>query len=241
MTIPFKNNCINFYPLNNNFDSLTGVKPNSYSGTFNASKKCIEFNGEQYIDFPLSALNLPAHNFSIVLQVKLQTYTSGTHGIIWIGSLGSFNPYWSKGLLTYDNILALGAANRNGGSAGGGGGWPAFISNNASSLFNTKNDFNTIIITDTEEECRAYIDGKLIGINLNPGNTPTSGSIMLGKHDGYCNGLYRNLGSYNIAFTEEQVKQINFKEESHMIKSSVKNTILNNKLFQEYYIPYKEE
>ena len=100
------------------------------------------------------------------------------------------------------------------------------ITNRSGTLNSYFKDVSQEGFIDTEEECRAYIDGKLIGINLNPGNTPTSGSIMLGKHDGYCNGLYRNLGSYNIAFTEEQVKQINFKDESNMIKSSVKNIIL---------------
>ena len=64
---------------------------------------------------------------------------------------------------------------------------------------------------------------------------------MLGKHDRYCNGLYRNLGSYNIAFTEEQVKQITFSYESQKIKSLIKGTILNNKLFQEHCIPYEED
>ena len=236
MKIPFKDNCINFYPLNNNFDSLTGIKPNYYSGTFNTSKKCIEFTGPEYIDFPLSALNLPAHNFSIVLQVKLKIYTSGDHGIIWVGSLGSYNPYWSKGVAFEANYqtMTFGVANTL-----NGGGIPV---PDWQSCFNvTDDEFDTIVITDTEKEAKLYINNKLALTVQNPGNTPTSGSIMLGKHDGYWNGLYRNLGSYNIAFTKEQVKQINFKDESNMIKSSVKNTILNNKLFQEYYIPYKEE
>lgn len=234
MAIPFKNNCINFYPLNNNFDSLTGIKPNSYSGTFNSSEKCIEFKGSEYIDFPLSALELPSHNFSIILQVKLNI-KSGDEGIIWIGSLGANNPTWSKGLYCNASSIYLGAAN-----SGNVYGWGQSISNGIS-LFNTIDDFDTIVITDTEEFCKLYINGKLIATSENPGITPTSGSITLGKHDGYCNGLYRNLGSYNIVFTEEQVKQITFNYESQKIKSLIKDTILNNKLFREHCILYENE
>ena len=229
MNIPFKNNCINFYSLDNNFESLKNVFPNSYSGVFNTSEKCIEFSGNQYIDFPLSALNLPSHDFSIVLQVKNLKFDSGNKGILWIGSLGSNNPTWSKGLYYHSSKgLIFGCA--NGGNVYGWG----YAIPNGTSLFNIINDFDTIVITDTKECSKLYINGQFIATCDNPGITPTSGNIMLGKHDGYCNGLYRNLGSYNIAFTEEQVKQINFKYESPSprIKDSVLGTILNHEYFK---------
>ena len=66
--------------------------------------------------------------------------------------------------------------------------------------------------------------------------------IGRGNYGRYLNtgfNLYE-FGFLNNILNEQEIKSL-FTYENNMIKSSVKNIILNNKLFQEYCIPIEEE